>query len=787
MVSKIRLKLKAYPKTSRKPRIDSSRLVHAQIAQKFSSSVAARLPSLPQNSSPDPADPEQLWATFKNAILPSALETCGLSRHPPRPWITPALMQLIVEKAAAFQKFRNSKSPQKSHLQKAYKAIKNRCKIQTRKCYKKAWSDAARQLDEDVKHNHLRPAYSQLTQFLRPRSRPPENLNDRNGNLLTSPQQKLQRWCEHFSDLLNSDAKVDAEELKLPPPPEPPDADDPPPTLDEVTEAVNRLKNRKAPGVCSITAEMLKHGGPLLLSWLHRIITRVWVTERSPQDWKDAIIVPVFKNKGSRLECGRHRGISLLSIPGKVYALILLTRVSKCMEATVLENQAGFRKHRSATDQLFILSQVLGGAFEFRIPVHTCFVDLLKAYDKVNRDALWLVCERSGLSPKVLRLLQDLHSNTHSSVRAYGCLSKPFVTNNGVRQGCVLAPALFAIFLDYVVRFAFADTSDGVTLRYTVDGQLRVTPIRRGQIDLLLQILLYADDMAIVCHSAEGLERLVFALERATQLFLLPINQSKTKLLSIDPLNTDRKPSITLRNITLEHILPPPTEEEKEEERHKKKKRQTSFKYLGRTFTTQPELKTEISARLQRANKSFWQLAAPLYRRKDISIQTKVSVFTATVLPSLLWGSETWAPRFTDVARLESFQMRCARYMLGISYATHGNVTHASMRTACGLVPIESLLRTRRLRWLGHLSRMDSQRLPRKVLFSVLGEGRPQGRPFTSWRQHILRDLLYHGVQHDWTSLAADRSGWRRLIHSLEPYRQRRSTRTSKPVDRLRY
>ena len=785
VVSKIRLKLKTYPKTSSKPRIDSARLAFPETAKAFARSVAARLPSLPSKHSPDSAEPEQLWATFKDAILPSALEHCGLVRHPPRPWITPALMQLVVDKAAAFQKFRDSKGPQKLHHQKAYKALKNRCKIQTRKCYKQAWSDAARQLEHDVKLNHLRPAYSQLKQFVRPRSRPPQNLNDRNGNPLTAPQQKLQRWCEHFSDLLNSDAKVDAEELKLPPPPEPPDSDDPPPTLSEVSEAVNRLKNHKAPGVCAITAEMLKHGGPQIVSWLHRIITRVWTTERSPQDWKDAIIVPVFKNKGSRLECDRHRGISLLSVPGKVYALVLLTRVSQCMEATVLENQAGFRKSRSATDQIFILSQVLSGAFEFRVPVHTCFVDLLKAYDKVNRDALWLVCERSGISPKILRLLQDLHSDTHSSIRSYGCLSKPFLTNNGVRQGCVLAPALFALFLDYVVRVALSDTTDGVTLRYTVDGQLRVTPVRPGQIDLLLQILLYADDMAIVCDSAEGLERLVFALESATQRFLLPINQSKTKLLSIDPLHVDRKPSITLRGVSLEHISD--SSDAKEQQKQDKKKPPSSFKYLGRTFTTHPELKTEISVRLAKASKSFWNLSAPLYRRKDISIKTKVSIFSATVLPSLLWGSETWAPKLADIHRLESFQMRCARYMLGISYATHGLVSYASLRKSCGLVPIESLLRTRRLRWLGHLSRMDSHRLPRKVLFSILGEGRPQGRPFTSWRQHILNDLRYHGIQSDWVSLAADRAGWRRLIKSVEPHRQRRSDRLKREVDRLRY
>ena len=121
--------------------------------------------------------------------------------------------------------------------------------------------------------------------------------------------------------------------------------------------------------------------------------------------------------------------------------------------------------------------------------------------------------------------------------------------------------------------------------------------------------------------------------------------------------------------------------------------------------------------------------------------------------------------------------------MLGISYATHGTVTHSSMQQKCGLPPMESQLRTRRLRWLGHLSRMDPQRLCHKALFSILGSGRPQGRPFTSWRQHILNDLNFHGILTDWVSLAANRAGWRRLISSEEPHRRRRSDRLrQKPI-----
>jgi hypothetical protein len=100
---------------------------------------------------------------------------------------------------------------------------------------------------------------------------------------------------------------------------------------------------------------MLKHGGDSIKDWLHQIISIVWKTERSAQDWKDSAIVTIFK-KGDTKEWGnyRDRGITLLSIPEKVYALLLLDKLSGRMEANV--------KQVRSTDQLFTLSQILSHA-----------------------------------------------------------------------------------------------------------------------------------------------------------------------------------------------------------------------------------------------------------------------------------------------------------------------------------------------------------------------------------------------------------------------------------------
>ena len=95
------------------------------------------------------------------------------------------------------------------------------------------------------------------------------------------------------------------------------------PTLDEVRLAVSLLSSGKAPGADGIYLKIIQHGGQKLLEALHKTITTAWDTKTVPQDWKNAQLITLFK-KGDRCVCGNYRGISFLSIPGKVFTRILL-------------------------------------------------------------------------------------------------------------------------------------------------------------------------------------------------------------------------------------------------------------------------------------------------------------------------------------------------------------------------------------------------------------------------------------------------------------------------------
>ena len=103
---------------------------------------------------------------------------------------------------------------------------------------------------------------------------------------------------------------------------------DEPPTFEELQDAISATREDKAPGGCGIPAEVWKYGGIKLKD-------DIWKHEYMPQDWNYANIVPIFK-KGSRKECGNYRGISLLSIAGKIMARIILNRLNDKVTPRVL-------------------------------------------------------------------------------------------------------------------------------------------------------------------------------------------------------------------------------------------------------------------------------------------------------------------------------------------------------------------------------------------------------------------------------------------------------------------
>ena len=168
-----------------------------------------------------------------------------------------------------------------------------------------------------------------------------------------------------------------------------------------------------------------------------------WVNGQLPQDLRDANIIHLYKNKGDRSSCDNHRGISLLSIAGKILARIMLNRITKhILDDVVSESQCGFRKQRGTVDMVFAIRQLQEKCVEQHQDLHLLFIDLTKAFDTVNRAALWTILSKFGCPPWFVQIIRSFHDGMFCRVIENGDASDPFPVSNGVKRACANAVLL---------------------------------------------------------------------------------------------------------------------------------------------------------------------------------------------------------------------------------------------------------------------------------------------------------------------------------------------------------
>ena len=138
-----------------------------------------------------------------------------------------------------------------------------------------------------------------------------------------------------------------------------------------------------------------------------------------------------------------------------------------------------------------------------------------------------------------------------------------------------------------------------------------------------------------------------------------------------------------------------------------------SFCYLGSTLSRDVSIDKEIDARLAKANAAFGALRRRLWNEHGIRLDTKIAVYKAVVLTTLLYGSETWTVYRYHIKKLDRFHMQCLRQIANIKWQV--KLTNSSLLTKCNISGIESMLIENQLRWRGHVARMNDQRLTKRA------------------------------------------------------------------------
>ena len=325
-------------------------------------------------------------------------------------------------------------------------------------------------------------------------------------------------------------------------------------------KAIKLLSSGKAPGSDAIPAEIYKAGGPPVAEKLTELFHIMWRKEAIPQEFKDATIIHLFKRKGNPQVCDNHRGISLLSIAGKILARVLLNRLNEHLEQSGLlpESQCGSRKNRGTIDMIFTVRQLQEKCQEQNGDLYMTFVDLTKAFVTVSREGLWKIMAKFGCPAKFIAMVRQFHDGMLARVQNDGEFSDPFPVTNGVKQDCVLASTLFSMMFSAMLIDAFQDGDNGIPIRYRFDGKLfnlrRLQAKSKVQTEVLDEFL-FADDMAKGAPTEEKMQKGVDQVSDSCDSYDLTIGIKKTEIVyQPAPGKPYKVPTITVKGQRLQVV-----------------------------------------------------------------------------------------------------------------------------------------------------------------------------------------------------------------------------------------
>ena len=151
----------------------------------------------------------------------------------------------------------------------------------------------------------------------------------------------------------------------------------------------------------------------------------------------------------------------------------------------------------------------------------------------------------------------------------------------------------------------------------------------------------------------------------------------------------------------------------------------------------------------------------------SLCLSTKIQVYRASVIPTLLYGAEAWVLYEKKIRLLEQFHQHCLRSILGIKWQDH--VLNEEVLKRASLPSIESILLQMQLRWAGHVTRMEDIRMPKAVFFSELRGGkRDRGAPRKRYKDQLKRQLARAGISHQsWQQEALNRDSWRSSVRKV--------------------
>ena len=421
--------------------------------------------------------------------------------------------------------------------------------------------------------------------------------------------------------------------------------------MEELNEAEYVLRPDKSTGYDSLSNEIIK----CLVETNPRIILKlfnlVFESNAKIEQWAIAILTPILKS-GPKMDPSNYRGISILSCLGKLYTAILNKRLMKfVIERGILRPEAlGFvAGNRTSDAHLVVHSLIQRYCHQENRKIFSCFVDFSKAFDTIPRDLLFEKLLKYGINRKFFNNIKTMYTNDNCCIKVGNKLTESFLANQGVKQGCILSPLLFNIFIaDIVERFETENCRP-----------IKIDESRN------LSCLLWADDIILLSHSEEGLRNMLSALDSYVNENGMSINTKKTQCMIFNKTGKFIRRSYPMKNGIIETTK--------------------SYKYLGFVLTPSGGIISGLKDLRDRAQRAYYKLKHKLGLHFRLYPSTTISLFESLIKPILLYSSDFWGClKMPKNNPLEIMYMKFCKELLGVQKQT----SNTGVLLELGAVPL---------------------------------------------------------------------------------------------------
>jgi len=461
-----------------------------------------------------------------------------------------------------------------------------------------------------------------------------------------------------------------------------------------IREKIKALNNNKAIGMSQISNEMIKYAlqpsatieneviNDPFLETLNTLFSSMICSQHVPKFFNMSIIKPLIKDLNKDTDSINNlRGIAVSDTLQNLYESILEEMIKN--EVKTDKKQFGFKSNHSCSHAILILKQTMNAAKKLGHRLYISAIDAAKAFDKVNRDILWCKMIDIGVSPILVLSVMSYYEKSMMLVQLEDELSKPFFTNVGVRQGGVLSPLLFSIYInDILIELG------KMKLGYKIG-------------EMMIDVLAYADDLLLLTRNKIDMQLMLAKLSTLGNNYEIKFNSDKSMYIifnrfhersKIDQLYDEWDGELLLAGKPIAKV--------------------ESFRYLGAMITDTNSNNEHIKKRRSGVLASIAKIISVGLSSQIANPILRAEMFKTHIRPIVMYALENFNLNIGEIKKIKSAEGNALKRLIGISTRCKSTDLFLSFN----LMPTNE-----RIKWLKlkHYIRMQSNEYTKSFLSTI--------------------------------------------------------------------